>query len=159
MTLAGLDATSSSPERHPSGRNDGMTSGARITPLRRADIPELSQFLIGGSGVPATSALFSHEVVLRKSATSRTGYAIGGTEKAQAVLPKLGFEQKRQLAIFRKVLASLHRLGTTDQGLFRNWACTVKDAVSVWRASTPPMPQIFELRLARTFTEEIDCSQ
>jgi hypothetical protein len=53
-----------------------------MSPLRRADIPESSQFLIGGSGVPATSALFSHEVVLRKFATSKTEYAIGGTEKA-----------------------------------------------------------------------------
>jgi hypothetical protein len=93
-----------------------------MSPLRRSDIPESSQFLIGGSGVPATSALLSHEVVLRKFATSKTEYAIGGTEKAQAVLPKLGFEQKPQLAIFRNVLASFHRLRTTDQGLFRNWA-------------------------------------
>jgi hypothetical protein len=40
-----------------------MPSGRHITPLRRADIPELSQFLIGGFGVPATSAFFSHEVL------------------------------------------------------------------------------------------------
>src|SRR5580698_10029804 len=40
-----------------------MTSGRQITPLRRADIPELSQFLINGFGVPATSSCFSHEVL------------------------------------------------------------------------------------------------
>jgi hypothetical protein len=40
-----------------------MASGTRITPLRRADIPELSQFLISGFGLPATSTCFSHEVL------------------------------------------------------------------------------------------------
>jgi hypothetical protein len=35
----------------------------QITPLRRSDIPELSQFLISGFGVPATSCFFSHEVL------------------------------------------------------------------------------------------------
>src|SRR5271155_5442103 len=43
-----------------------MTFGTPITPLRRADIPELSQFLIKGFGVPATSSCFSHEVLLWK---------------------------------------------------------------------------------------------
>ena len=33
-------------------------SGMQISPLRRADIPELSQFLISGFGVPATSSFF-----------------------------------------------------------------------------------------------------
>ena len=40
-----------------------MIFGTKITPLRRADIPELSQFLISGFGVPATSSRFSHEVL------------------------------------------------------------------------------------------------
>ena len=40
-----------------------MISGTQITPLRRADIPELRQFLISGFGVPATSTFFSHEVL------------------------------------------------------------------------------------------------
>jgi hypothetical protein len=40
-----------------------MTSGTQIAPLRRADIPELSQFLISGFGVPATFCSFSHEVL------------------------------------------------------------------------------------------------
>ena len=40
-----------------------MTSGMHITPLRRADIPELSRFLINGFGDPATSSFFSHEVL------------------------------------------------------------------------------------------------
>ncbi len=43
-----------------------MTSGTQISPLKRADIPELSQFLISGFGHPATSAFFSHDVLLWK---------------------------------------------------------------------------------------------
>jgi hypothetical protein len=166
----------------------GMISGTQITPLRRADIPELSRFL--GSD-PAAAYLFSHDVLLwkyfdgpgspsddsvssliarsagriigrigmcprqfivtgagkapvstmhaidwrgsdehpglgallmlRAIATSRTQYAIGGTVEAQAVFPRLGFEQNPKLAIFRKVLAPLHRLRTTGQGLLRKW--------------------------------------
>ena len=53
-------------QRRPSRRNNGMISGTQITPLQRADIPELSQFLISGLGDPATSYLFSHEVLLWK---------------------------------------------------------------------------------------------
>ncbi|HMF12759.1 MAG TPA: hypothetical protein VKE94_10650 [Gemmataceae bacterium] len=207
----------------------GMTSGMHITPLRRAEIPELSQFLISSRGVPATSFRFSHDVLswkyfdgpsgpagdsvcsliarsagrivghigmcprqffvsgdgatpvsamhaidwhcsaahpgsgtflmLRAFATSKTQYAIGSSAQAQAVFPSLGFEQKPKLAIFRKVLAPFHRLRTKDQGLFRTWAGTAKDVVSVWRARTPPVPQTLELRSAPTFTEEIDCLQ
>lgn len=40
-----------------------MAFGRQITPLRRDDIPELSQFLISGFGVPATSSFFSPEVL------------------------------------------------------------------------------------------------
>ena len=204
-----------------------MTSGTQITSLRRADIPELSQFLIGGFGVPATSSSFSHEVLswkyfdgpsgpsgdsacsliarsggriighigicprrfivsgegatpvssmhaidwlgsgahsasgallmLRAFATSKIQYAIDGSAQAQALFPRLGFEQKPKLAIFRRVLAPFHRLRTTGQGLLRKWAGTAKDMVSVWRARTPPVPQTVELRSAPTFTEEIDC--
>ena len=47
-------------------RNNGMAFGTPITPLRRDDIPELSQFLINGFGVPANSDCFSHEVLLWK---------------------------------------------------------------------------------------------
>ena len=192
-----------------------MISGTQITPLRRADIPELSQFLISGLGVPATSYLFSHEVLLWKYfdgpsgpsgdsvcsliarsagriighigicprqfivsgngatpvstmhaidwlgsaahpgsgallmlkafATSKTQYAVEGSAQSQAIFPRLGFEQKPKLAIFHKVLAPFHRLRTTDQGLFRKWAGTAKDMVSVWRARTPPVPQTVEL--------------
>ncbi len=43
-----------------------MTSGTQITPLRRADIPELSQFLLGGFSVPATAPCFSHDVLAWK---------------------------------------------------------------------------------------------
>jgi hypothetical protein len=207
-------------------KNNGMTSGTQITPLRRADIPELSQFLVND---PATSYRFSYEVLLwkyfdgpsgpsedslcsliarsagriighigmcprqfvvpgdgatpistmhaidwrgsdahpglgaflmrRAFASSKTQYAIGGTEEAEAVFPRLGFEPRPKLAVFRKILVPFHRLRTTDQGLFRKWAGTAKDAVSIWRARTPPVPQIVELRLVPTFTEEIDCLQ
>jgi hypothetical protein len=200
-----------------------------ITPLRRADIPELSQFLIRGFGVPAASAFFSHEVLLWKYfdgprgpsedsecsliahsagriighigvcprqfivsgdgagavsathgidwlgsaahpgsgavlmlqafATSMTQYAVGGSAQAQAVFPRLGFEQKPGLVIFHKVLTPFHRLRTTSQRLFRRWAGTAKDMLSVWRARTPPVPQTVELRPEPTFTEEIDCLQ
>jgi hypothetical protein len=203
-----------------------MPPGTQITPLRRADIPELSQFLISGFGEPATSSLFSHEVLawkyfdgpggpsedsassliarsagriighigmcprqfivsgdgrtpvstmhaidwlgsaahpgsgalllLQAFATSKTQYAIGGTSQAQALFPRLGFEQKPNLAIFRKVLAPFHRLRTPDQGLFRRWAGTARDLASVWRARTPPVPQTIELGAAPTFTEEIN---
>ena len=204
-----------------------MTSGTQITPLRRADIPELSQFLMSGLGVPATAYLFSHEVLLWKYfdgpsgpsedsvcsliarsagtiighigicfrqfivpgdaatpvstmhaidwlgsaahpgsgaflmmqafGTSKTQYAVGGSADAQAVFPKLGFERKPSLAIYRKVLAPLHRLRITGEGLFRKWAGTAKDMASVWRTRTPPVPQTTELRSAPTFTDEIDC--
>ena len=40
-----------------------MTSGTQITPLRRADIPELSQFLISVRGDRATASHLSHEVL------------------------------------------------------------------------------------------------
>ncbi len=206
-----------------------MISGRQFTPLRRADIPELRQFLISGFGVPATSSFFSHEVLswkyfdgpsgpsgdsvcsliarsagriighigiyprqfivsgdgatpvstihaidwlgsaahpgsgallmLQAFAISKTQYAVGGSAQSQAIFPSLGFEQKPKLAIFRKVLAPFHRLRSTGQGLFHNWAGTAKDMVSVWRARTPPVPQTVELRSAPTFTEEIDCLQ
>jgi hypothetical protein len=203
-----------------------MTSGTQIIPLRRADIPELSQFLISGFGVHTTSSFFSHEVLswkyfdgrsgpsrdsvcsliarsagriighigicprqfivsgdgepvstmhaidwlgsaahpgsgallmLQAFATNKTQYAVGGSAQAQALFPRLGFEQKLKLAVFHKVLAPFHRLRTTGQGLFRKWAGTAKDMASVWRARTPPVPQTAVLRSAPTFTEEIDC--
>ena len=191
-------------QRRPSCRNNGMISGRQFTPLRRADIPELRQFLISGFGVPATSSFFSHEVLswkyfdgpsgpsgdsvcsliarsagriighigiyprqfivsgdgatpvstihaidwlgsaahpgsgallmLQAFAISKTQYAVGGSAQSQAIFPSLGFEQKPKLAIFRKVLAPFHRLRSTGQGLFHNWAGTAKDMVSVWRA-------------------------
>jgi hypothetical protein len=203
-----------------------MISGMQITPLRRADIPELSQFLIRGFGVPATSSFFSHEVLawkyfdgpsgpsgdsacsliarsagriighigicprqfivsgdgatpvstmhaidwlgsaahpglgallmLRAFVTSKLQYAIGGTAQAQAIFPRLGFEEKPKLAIYYKVLAPFHRFRETGQGLFRKWAGTAKDMASVWRARRPPVQQAAELRRAPTFTEEID---
>ena len=192
-----------------------MTSGMQITPLRRADIPELSQFLSSGFGEPASSAIFSHEVLswkyfdgpsdptgdlfcsliarsagriighigicprqfivsgdgatpvstmhaidwlgsaahpgsgaflmLQAFATSKTQYAVGGSAQAQALFPRLGFEQKLKLAIFRKVLVPFHRLRTPSQGIFRKWAGTAKDVASVWRARTPPVLQTVEL--------------
>ncbi len=62
-------------------------------------------------------------------------------------------------ADIRKVLAPFHRSRTTAQGLFRKWAGTTKDMVSVWRARTPPVPQTVELRSAPTFTEELRLSR
>ena len=199
--------------------------GKRITPLRRADIPELSRFLSSGFGVPANASYFSHEVLswkyfdgpggpaedsacsliarsagrivghigicfrqlivsgdgatpvstmhaidwlgsaahpglgvflmLEAFAISKTQFAVGGTAQAQAVFPRLGFEQKPKVAVFRKVLAPLHRL-RTGQGFFRKWAGTAKDLASVSRARTRPVPQTVELRSAPIFTEEID---
>src|SRR5579872_6312617 len=178
-------------------RNNGMTFGRQITPLRRDDIPELSQFLISGFGVPATSSFFSHEVLswkyfdgpnysdglggpsgdsvcsliarsagriiahlgicfrqfvvpedgatpvstmhaidwlgsaahpgsgaklmLEAFATSETQFAVGGSAQAQALFPRLGFEQKAKVASFRRVLSPFHRLRTTGQGPFRKW--------------------------------------
>ena len=107
-----------------------------------------------GSGAHSASGAL---LMLRAFATSKTQYAIGGSAQAQAVFPRLGFEQKPKLAIFRKVLAPFHRLRKTGQGLFRKWAGTAKDMVSVWRARTPQVPQTVELRSAPTFTEGIDC--
>jgi hypothetical protein len=98
-------------------------------------------------------------MLLRAFAKSKTQYNIGGTEEVRAVLPRLGFEPKPKLAIFRKVLAPFHRLRTSGAGLFRKWAVTAKDAASVWRARTMPPPQTVELRSAPTFTEEINCLQ
>jgi len=207
----------------------GKAPGMQITALRRADIPELSQFLINGRGDRATYSRFSHDVLswkyfdgpngpsedsicsliarsagriighigmcprqffvsgdgapavsamhaidwhcssahpgsgaflmLRAFATSKTQYGIGGSAQSQAFFPRLGFEQKPKLAIFRKVLTPFHRLRTKDQGLFRKWAGTAKDMASVWRSRTPPVPQTVELRSAPMFTEEIDCLQ
>jgi hypothetical protein len=206
-----------------------MTSRMKTTPLRRADIPELSRFLISGFGLPATSSIFSHEVLswkyfdgpggptedsvcslvarsagkiighigichrqlivsgdsaapvstmhaidwlgspahpgsgavvmLEALATSQTQFAVGGTEQAQALFPRFGFEQKPTVAIFRKVLAPFHRLRATDQGFFRRWAGTAKDIVSVRPSRKPPVPQIIELRAAPTFADDIDCLQ
>ena len=130
------------------------------------------QFIISGEGMTPVSTMHAIDwrgsdahpglgalLMLKAFATSKTQYAIGGTEQAEAVFPSLGFEQKPKLVNFRKILAPFHRLRTTDQGFFRKWAGTAKDAVSVWRARTPPAPQTVELRPAPTFTEEIDCLQ
>ncbi len=206
-----------------------MTSGKQITPLRRADIPELSQFLINGFGEPATSSCFSHEVLswkyfdgpggpsedsvcslvarsagkivahigmcprqfivsgdvaapvsamhaidwlgsaahpgtgtflmLQALATSKIQYAVGANPSAEAVFPRLGFEQKPRLAVFRKVLSPLQRLRATDQGFFRKCAGTARDVVSAWRARTPAVQRTVELRPAPTFTEDIDYLQ
>lgn len=202
-----------------------MTSRKQISPLARADIPELSQFLSSGFGVPANAAFLSHGVLtwkyfdgpsgpsgdpvrslvarsagriighigicfrqlivsgdeaapvstmhaidwlgsaahpglgaflmLEAFATSKTQFAVGGTAQAKTLFPRLGFEQKPTVAIFRKVLAPFHRLNT-GQALFRKWAGTAKDLASLSRASALPAPQTIELRSAATFTEDID---
>jgi predicted N-acetyltransferase YhbS len=203
-----------------------IRSGFQIAPLRRADIPELSQFLFRGFRVPATSSFFSHEalswkyfdgtsdssadstcsliarsagkiighvgmcprqfivsgeegpsvstmhaidwlgsaahpgagvlLMLRAFKTSKTQYAAGASRKAQSLFPKLGFEKKSTVAIFRKVLAPTHRLRALGQDFFRNCAIGAWDMASVWRARNPPVPETVELRPAPAFTEEID---
>ncbi len=214
-----------------------MTLARQITPLRRDDIPELSQFLINGFGVPATASYFSHEVLewkyfdapkyfggwgesahdsacsliarsagqiiahigicfrrflvpangaagnavtpiltmhaidwlgspaqpgigtklmLEALATSTTQFAVGGSAQSQALFPRLGFEPKGQVPVFRKVLSPFHRLRTTGQGVFRKWAGTAKDAAAAWRAGRQPITQTVELRPVTAFTEEID---
>jgi hypothetical protein len=206
-----------------------MTSGTQITPLRRADIPELSQFLINGFGVPATSFFISHEalswkyfdgpngpsgdssvcsliarsagriighigicpgqfivsgdratpistmhaldwvgsaahpglgalLMLQAFATSKTQFAVAGSPKAQALFPRLGFEQKPNLAVFRKVVTPSHRIRGTGEGLFRKWTGAAKDVAFASLERTRPA-QTVELRSAPTFTEEIDCLQ
>ena len=95
--------------------------------------------------------------MLRAFTTCKTQYAIDGTAQAQAVFPRLGFEQKPRIAIFHKVLAPFHRLRTTGQGCFRKWMGTARDVVSVWRdwhAAGVAEPRIAP---APTFTAEIDC--
>lgn len=204
-----------------------MTSGRRIAALRRADIPELSQFLTSGFGVPAGASFFSPEVLewkyfdgpagllgddsnsslvarsagsivghigichrqlllpgdgrepistmhaidwlgsaahpgsgallmLEALATSDTQFAVGGTAQAQALFPRLGFEQQPEVAIFRKVLAPLHRLRTPEQGLVRRCARTAKDILSLRPARRPAGSQTIELRSVAAFAEEID---
>jgi hypothetical protein len=108
---------------------------------------------LGSDAHPSSGVL----LMLKAFARSKTQYAVSGSAQAQALFPRLGFEQKPKLAIFRKVLAPFHRLRTTGQGLFRKCAGTAKDMASVWRGRTPPLPQTVELRSAPTFTEEIDC--
>jgi len=218
-----------------------MAPGMQITSLRRADLPELSQFLISGFSVPATSSFFSQDVLswkyfdgpnyfddgggpaegsvcsligrsagriiahlgicyrqfvvsgdcvpgnratpvstmhaidwmgsaahpgsgsrlmLEAFKTSQTQFAVGGSADAQALFPRLGFEQKARVASFRRVLSPFHRLRTTGLGRFRRWAGTSKDAASAWRAhmraSNQPVQQSIELRPVPAFTEEID---
>jgi hypothetical protein len=203
-----------------------MTSRKQITPLRRPDIPELSQFLINGFGVPANSSFFSHDVLswkyfdgpggpsedsvcsliarsagrivghigmcfrqlvisgdgaapvstmhavdwlgsaahpglgsflmLEAFSTCKTQFAVGGTSQAQALFPRFGFEQKPKVAIYRKVLAPLHRL-RLRQGILRKWAGTAMDIVSASRARTQPVRQTVKLRSTPKFTGEIDC--
>ena len=53
-----------------------MTIGRKITPLRRDDIPELSQFLISGFGEPATSSYFSHDVLAWKYFDGPTSFPV-----------------------------------------------------------------------------------
>ena len=107
---------------------------------------------LGSAAHPGLGAF----LMLQALSTSRTQYAIGGTAQAQAVFPRLGFERKPSLDIFRKVLAPFHRLRAPGKGLLGKWAGTAKDLASVWRAGASPAPGAVRLRTAPTFTEEID---
>ena len=129
------------------------------------------QFIVSGDGGRPVSTMHAIDwlgsaahpgagvlLMLRAIATSKTQYAVGGSRTAQALFPRLGFEQKPKLAIFRKVLAPLHRLRATDQGFLPQMG---RNELRTWRpfgdARTPPVPQTVELRSAPAFTEEIDC--
>ena len=137
-------------ERPPVNR--WKSTRAILQPLTIRGEPGTIDWL-GSAAHPGVGAL----LMLQAFATSKTQYAVGGSGQAQTIFPRLGFERKHDLAIFRKVLAPFHRLRTPDQGFFRKWAGTAKDIVSVWRSRRPPVPQIIELRSALTFTEEVDC--
>jgi hypothetical protein len=130
------------------------------------------QFIVSGDGVAPVSTMkaidwhcsASHPglgalLMLKAFATTKTQYAVDGTAQALAIFPRLGLEQKPNLAVFHKLLTPFHRLRTTDQGLFRKLAGTAKDMATVWRARTPPARQTVELRSAAKFSKEIDCLQ
>jgi hypothetical protein len=106
---------------------------------------------LGSPAHPGTGSL----LMLQALAATKTQYGVGGSDQSQALFPRLGFEQKSTVATFRKVLSPFHRLRTTDQGLLRRWAGTMKDLASAWRGRTPPVPQTVELRPATVFTQEI----
>jgi hypothetical protein len=206
-----------------------MAAGNKIAPLRRDDIPELSEFLVSGFGVPADSPYFSHEVlawkyfdgpctpagdaadstcslvarsagkivahigmcyrdfvvsgdastpvstmhaidwlgsaahpgsgallILEAFKTCKTQFAVDGSPQSQALFPRLGFEPKPTVAVFRRVLSPFHRLKTADQGLFGRWARTAKDLLSMCRGRTQKVKQSVELRPAPAFTADID---
>lgn len=203
-----------------------MTFGKQISPLQRADIPELSRFLSDGFAVGADSAFCSPAVLewkyfdgpggpsgdsvrshvarsageivghigicyrqlvvsgeeaapvstlhaidwlgsaahpgvgmflmLETFAASKTQFAVAATSQAQTLFPRLGYEQKPKVALFRKVLAPLHRLRRTDLGVFQRWAGTALDIVSASRARTLGAPRAIELRPVAAFTEETD---
>jgi hypothetical protein len=127
------------------------------------------RFIVSGDGRPPVSAMHAIDwlgsaahpgsgalLMLQAFATSKTQYAVGGSPQAQALFPRLGFEQKLKLTMFRKVFAPFHRLHAPDWGLFRKWAGTVLDTASVCRARTRPASRAVELRAAPAFTEEMD---
>jgi len=108
-----------------------MTSRTQITPLRRDDIPELSQFLISGFGVPATSSLFSPEVLSWK-------YFDGPSGPSGDSVCRL---------IARSAGRIIGHIGICPRQLIASGG------------RTPPVPQTVELRSAPAFTEEGDRTQ
>ena len=107
---------------------------------------------LGSAGHPGLGTF----LMLQALATSRTQYAIGGTAQAQAVFPRLGFERKPSLDIFRKVLTPFHRLRAPGKGSLGKWAHTARDLASVWLSGAAPAAGSVRLRAEPTFTEEID---
>jgi hypothetical protein len=107
---------------------------------------------LGSATHPGSGAL----LMLKAFATSKTQFAVDASAQAEALFPRLGFEPKPKAIVLRKVLAPLHRLRATDQGLLRRWAGAAKDTASVWRALTPPSTRTIEVRPASEFTEESD---
>jgi hypothetical protein len=65
------------------GGDNGMTSGMHFAPLQRADIPELSQFLTNGFGLPGC-ALWTREVLTWKYFDGPGGPSEGTTRSLVA---------------------------------------------------------------------------
>lgn len=127
------------------------------------------QFIVTGNGSAPVSTMHAIDwlgsaehagagtfLMLQAFGSCKTQYALGGSDHAQAVFPRLGFDQKPSLPVYRKVLAPFHRLRTTDQSWIRKLGGTAKDILTVWRSRTRPTSETVELRQVSAFTADID---
>lgn len=125
------------------------------------------QLIVSGDGASPVSTMHAIDwlgsplhpgsgtlLMLEAFATSKTQFAVGGTAQSQALFPRLGFEQKPEVVLFRKVLSPLHRLRMPDQRCYRKLAAAAKDVASLRRASRPS--QTVELRSVSAFPEEVN---